>query len=152
MIVRETNLNLGKVGSVKDFLLENDITKDDHICFDEVICLNNSKIFLDAIVKLKNHVSSLWIAMGSSHQTINVDLPSKYGFVCPKLQYPLRNPLEIINYVTKSMKVPNGASSGNLLCHKVDVGEITNMTDGQLHEISDQFLNVNAALKVRFVD
>ena len=160
VIVRETNFNPGKVGSVEDFLLENDITKDDHICFDEVICLNSSKIFMDAMVELKNHVSSLWIAMGSSHQTINVDLPSKYGFVCPKLQYPLRNPLEIIDYVTKSMKVPNGADTGNLLWHKVDVGVTSNMTDGQLHEIPYQFrktgslniLTVNAALKVRFVD
>ena len=69
-----------------------------------------------------------------------------------KITISSRNPLEIIDYVTKSMKVPNGASSGNLLSHKVDVGAISNMTYGQLHEIPHQFLTVNDALKVRFVD
>ena len=151
VIVREAIVIFCQVASVEAFIFENGLTKHDHICFDEVICMNSnsdSKIFSDGMKKLKNHVSSLWIAMGGSFFPNSVDLLSKYGFVCPKLQYPLRNPLEIVNHVQKFMQVPNAAHKGSLLWHKVDVGDTSNMTIGQLHVIPNLFLTLNGALKV----
>ena len=166
VIIRETTFIPGQnwLKLVENFILENDLTKYDHICFDEVICMNTdseAKAFCDGMAKLKAHVSSLWIAMGGSLKPMNadmnlsekyyvdVDLLSNYGFVCPKLQYPLRNPLQIVNHVIESMEVPNIAHSDSFLWYKVDVGAISNMTVGQLHVIPHHFPSLNDALKVR---
>ena len=152
VIVRETTFIPGEVSSVEAFIFDYSLTKDDHICFDEVICLNSDKKrFADDMLKLKDHVSSLWIAMGGTLEPMNVDLLSNNGFVCPKLQYPLRNPLEIVNYVQKLMKIPNTAHMGIFLWHKVDVSDTSNLTAGQLHVLPNIYLTLNGALKVNLL-
>ena len=152
VIVRETTFCPGQISTVEAFIIENDLKNHDHICFDESICMNIdsvSKLFCDGMAKLKDSVSSLWIAMGGSFKPMSIDLLSNHGFICPKLQYPLRNPLEIVNHVTKSMQMKNEALADSFLWHSVDLGNTPNMTAGQLHVIPHHFLTLDDALKVR---
>lgn len=51
--------------SVEGFLEEHGIEPTHHVIFDEVVCTDFSQQFVDSILKLKESVASLWIAMGS---------------------------------------------------------------------------------------
>lgn len=63
-VVKETTFQFG-IDSVKGFLQHHGVQENHHVVFDEVICSQYSKSFLDSIIAMKNCVASLWIAMGS---------------------------------------------------------------------------------------
>ena len=67
-VVKETSFQFG-CDSIKEFLEKYDIKSTDHVIFDEVICTNYGKEFIDSILLLKNSVASLWMAMGSEPVT-----------------------------------------------------------------------------------
>ena len=67
-MVKETSFQFGD-DSIKDFLHKYNIKSTDHVIFDEVICTNYSKEFIDSILLLKDSVASLWMAMGSEPVT-----------------------------------------------------------------------------------
>ena len=63
-VVKETSFQFG-VDPVEDFLKQYGIEPTHHVIFDEVICTKYNKAFVDSIVKMKNNVASLMIAMGA---------------------------------------------------------------------------------------
>ena len=67
-VVKETSFQFG-IDSIDGFLEEHGIKPTDHLIFDEVICTKFDKDFIHSILRMKNHVSSLWIAMGSEPVT-----------------------------------------------------------------------------------
>ena len=67
-VVKETSFQFGD-DSIIDFLYGHNIKSTDHVIFDEVICTNYSKEFIDSILLLKDSVASLWMAMGSEPVT-----------------------------------------------------------------------------------
>ena len=62
-VVKETTFRFG-IDSVKTFLYQHGIEPHHHVIFDELICNDYSKRFLDSILAIKARVASLWIAMG----------------------------------------------------------------------------------------
>ena len=67
-VVKETSFQFG-VDPVEDFLEQYGIEPTHHVIFDEVICTKYNKAFVDAIVKMKNNVASLMVAMGAQPTT-----------------------------------------------------------------------------------
>ena len=63
-VVKETPFQFG-IDPVEDFLKQYEIEPTHHVIFDEVICTKYNKSFIDSMIKLKNSVASLWIAMGA---------------------------------------------------------------------------------------
>ena len=63
-VVKETTFRFG-VDSVSGFLDQHGIKPDHHVIFDELICNEFTKRFLNSLVALKLNVASLWIAVGS---------------------------------------------------------------------------------------
>ena len=63
-VVKETSFQFG-IDPVKDFLNQYEIEPTHHVIFDEVICTKYNKSFIDSIVKMKNNVASLGVAMGA---------------------------------------------------------------------------------------
>ena len=62
-VVKESAFRFG-IDSVKSFLSQHAIESHHHVIFDELICNDFSKRFLDSILAIKTRVASLWIAMG----------------------------------------------------------------------------------------
>ena len=67
-VVKETSFQFG-VDPVEDFLKQYGIEPTHHVIFDEVICTKYNKAFVDSIVKMKNNVASLMVAMGAQPTT-----------------------------------------------------------------------------------
>ena len=67
-VVKETTFQFG-VDSIDAFLKEHGIEADHHVIFDELICTKYTTAFVDSLVKMKNSVRSLWIAMGAEPVT-----------------------------------------------------------------------------------
>ena len=76
-VVKETTFQFG-VDSIDAFLQEHGIEADHHVIFDEVICTKYTKAFVDSLVKMKNSVRSLWIAMGAE-PVIGKKISSRYN-------------------------------------------------------------------------
>ena len=93
-VVKETTFEFG-TDSVKDFLVEHGIEPNHHLIFDELICTKYCKEFIDSILMMKDHVASLWIAMGSEPVTGRFSTTpfEEASFVVPKLKFALRAPL-----------------------------------------------------------
>ena len=70
-VVKETTFQFG-VDPIEDFLQEYSIEPDHNVIIDELICTKYNKQFLDSLIKLKDNVKSLWIAMGAQPVTGNV--------------------------------------------------------------------------------
>ena len=68
-----------------------------------------------------------------------VDLLEEAGFQCPKLKYPLRNPLKIANYAQKVIqdRLKNGLDG--LLHSEIDTSQDVNVTEGQLIIVNEVF-------------
>ena len=145
VIVKQTNLNLG-FHSIQDFIAENNIGVNDHVCFDEAICFDKDK-FEIGIAGLKRHVASLWLAMGGTNCANDVDVGYLLDneFQCPKLDYPLRNPLIIAKYATESVHAEENLLLP-LLRQPVDVQAGTNMSSGCLSVNSVNFADLEAAI------
>ena len=67
-VVKETPFQFG-IDPVEDFLKQYEIEPTHHVIFDEVICTKYNKAFVDSIVKMKNNVASLMVAMGAQPTT-----------------------------------------------------------------------------------
>ena len=67
-VVKETSFQFG-VDPVEDFLEQYGIEPTHHVIFDEVICTKYNKAFVDSIVRMKNNVASLMVAMGAQPTT-----------------------------------------------------------------------------------
>ena len=145
VVVKQTNLNLG-FDSIQDFIVENNIGVNDHICFDEAIRFEIEK-FEIGIVRLKRLVASLWLAMGGTNCNNDVDVGYLLdsGFQCPKLQYPLRNPLIIAKFATESVHAKENLLLPLLRQH-VDIETGTNMSSGCLFVDSVIYDHFHAAL------
>ena len=63
-VVKETSFPFC-TESVEGFLEEHGIEPTHHVIFDEVVCTDFSHEFIASILKLKDCVASLWIALGS---------------------------------------------------------------------------------------
>ena len=67
-VVKETSFQFG-IDPVEVFLEQYGIEPTHHVIFDEVICTKYNKAFVDSIVKMKNNVASLIVAMGARPTT-----------------------------------------------------------------------------------
>ena len=147
--MKETYFQFEK-DSTKEFLEGYGIEPTHHVIFDELICLENCQAFTISIRKLKKKVASLWIAMGAKPDVGIFPAQSleHAGFQCPKLRYPLRNPLKIAEYAHKV--IANGPRNGLkcLLMNEIDISQDldNNITEGQLIIIDDIFESVNDAI------
>ena len=96
IIIQETHFKFG-VDEVESFLQKYGIKKDHFVCFDEILCQNYTKDFVDGLKQMKQNVSGLWLAIGGKSTTgrFGRNGIKKAGFVCPEMSYPLRNPLLI---------------------------------------------------------
>ena len=138
--VKETEFQFEK-DSTKEFLEKYGIEPTHHVVFDELICLENCQTFVNSIRKMKKKVASLWIAMGAKPNvgTFPIQSLEDAGFQCPKLRYPLRNPLKISEYAQQvMMNAPKNGFDG-LLQNEIDVSQDlhNNITEGQLIIIKD---------------
>ena len=138
--VKETEFQFEK-DSTTEFLEKYGIEPTHHVVFDELICLENCQTFVNSIRKMKKKVASLWIAMGAKPNlgTFPIQPLEDAGFQCPKLRYPLRNPLKISEYAQQvMMNAPKNGFDG-LLQNEIDVSQDlhNNITEGQLIIIKD---------------
>ena len=100
--VQETTFQFG-AGGIDSFMRTHRIEKEHFVCFDEIVCQNYTTDFLDDIVKLKQNVSALWLAIGGKSTTGRFGIKGieKAGFTCPEMTYPVRNPLLIAKHAHK---------------------------------------------------
>ena len=82
-------------------------------------------------------MKGLWIAMGAKPVTgpFSVQKLKKVGFACPKLQYPLRNPLEIAQNAHKVSQQGAKNLLKTSLQNPIDITEDTNLIKGLLIQI-----------------
>ena len=94
---------------------------------------------------MKGNVAALWVAMGA--KPVLGPFPVKtledYGFVCPKLSFPLRNPLEI----AKNAHMVSQEGARNLqvrnLANKIDITSDTNIIKGKKYGINENSFLTN---------
>ena len=145
--IRETAFKFGK-DSPKKFLKENGVEPDHFVCFDEVICEKYDNRFLRCLNQLKENVSGLWVALGAKPvaEPFSVNILEQSEFVCPRLNFPLRNPLEIAKNAHKVTQ--DGAKNLQIrnLANNIDITEDTNIVQGKLVRIVDENLSYQEAI------
>ena len=149
IMVHETSFQFG-VDEIDSFLEEHEIKKDHFLCFDEIVCHNYTKNFVDGLRELKNHVSALWLAIGgkSTRGRFGINGIEKAGFVCPKMKYPLRNPLKIAKYAHNISQLAPENNLGICLRNEINITQETNIVEGTLIKVEEIFPSYQKALEI----
>ena len=118
---------------VPAFLKKYGIEKYHFICFDEMICTRFSPNFSKALIKMKNNVAALWIAIGAKPIAGRFPLATltKEGFVCPEMKYPLRNPIDVAKKAHKVSQDGVKNQLDGILQNEVHFPD-TNIVQGQV--------------------
>jgi hypothetical protein len=152
-VVKESVFRFG-IDSVKSFLSQHAIESHHHVIFDELICNDFSKRFVDSILAIKSRVASLWIAMGCVPLlgSFSTEKLEEAGFVCPKLSFALRNPLQVSSYAQEIVQNRAKNLLFSVLTSPIEVDRFeTNIPDGQVIKINNSQLSFlcafNAAIE-----
>ena len=87
--------------------------------------------------KMKERVTALWIAIGGKSVTSRFALKAieNIGYTCPKMSYPLRNPLQIAKHSHQVSQ--DAAKNMREMClqNPIVIQPETNIIEGKLIEI-----------------
>ena len=151
VLVKQATFRFG-LDSLKTFLQQNGVEKNHYVCFDEIICKQFSKSFLQDLIDMKNEVAGLWLAIGAKSVIgrFSTAALERSGFLCPTLSYALRNPMAITQKAHEISQ--NGAKNrlDGILQNPIHLSSNLNINPGLLIKLDIIHSTYQEALQAGF--